>query len=502
MAITQNTQSTSFISTGISGLDDILGGGLTKERLYLLEGDPGAGKTTIALQFLIEGSKRGERVLYITLAENDIELRSVAASHGFSMEGVTIHEVIPEESILDPSEQYTVLHPSEVELSETNNLILAAVERLAPSRVVLDSLSELQLLSGSALRYRRHVLALKQYFARRNCTVMLLDDKTAIGGDEQVRSIAHGVISLQQTDSEYGAERRIARVVKYRGIGFRRGPHDYTIMTGGVVVYPRIVTAASRALTKRAQVGSGLAAFDALLGGGIEEGSSTLISGPPGTGKSSLACQFVKTVTDQGHSAAMFLFEESFNTLLNRSEGIGMDLRTPYQSGLLKVHQIDPAEMSPGEFTHAVCRVADAGAKVVVIDSLNGYLNAMPEAGFLNTHLHEVLTYLGQRGVVTFLIGVQQGIVGAMTTGIDVSYMADNVLILRYFEARGKVEKAISVFKKRGSGHETSLRKFAIRSGGLHVGEVLDNFQGILTGVPTFLGTGHGDAAASEVTNE
>jgi circadian clock protein KaiC len=485
MAPIQNTLSTAFISTGIPGLDNILCGGLTKERLYLLEGDPGAGKTTMALQFLIEGAKRGEPVLYITLAENDIELRAVAASHGFSMDGVTVHEVIPEESILDPDEQYTILHPSEVELTETNNLILSVVDKLKPTRVVLDSLSELQLLSGSALRYRRHVLALKQYFARRSCTALLLDDKTAIGGDQQVRSIAHGVISLQHTDSEYGAERRLVRIIKYRGIGFRRGPHDYSIVSGGIVVYPRIVAAESRMLTKRSQMSSGIPEFDKLLGGGIEEGSSTLVSGPPGTGKSSLVNQFVESATTQGKQAAIFLFEESFNTLLHRAEGIGMDLRTPYESGLLKVHQIDPAEMSPGEFTHLVCKAADDGAKVIVIDSLNGYLNAMPDARFLNTHLHEVLTYLGHRGVVTFLIGVQAGIVGAMTTGIDVSYMADNVLILRYFEAHGAVEKAISVFKKRGSSHETTLRQFSITAGGIKVGNVLSNFQGILTGVPT-----------------
>ncbi|HEU4851733.1 MAG TPA: ATPase domain-containing protein [Telluria sp.] len=490
---TQNAITKAFISTGIAGLDNILGGGLTKERLYLLEGDPGAGKTTMALQFLIEGARNGETVLYITLAENEVELRAVAEAHGFTMDGVTVHEVIPEESLLDPSEEYTVLHPTEVELGETNNKILQMIEKINPTRVVLDSLSELQLLSGSALRYRRHVLALKQYFAKRACTAMLLDDKTAVRGDQQVRSIAHGVISLQHTDSEYGAERRVIRVLKYRGIAFRRGPHDYTILTGGIVVYPRIVAAETRELKQRAQLQSGLAAFDSLLGGGIEEGSSTLISGPPGTGKSSLAVQFVKAVTEQGHSAALFLFEESFNTLLNRSKGIGLDLTEPYDSGLLKVHQIDPAEMSPGEFTHMVCRAGDAGAKVVVIDSLNGYLNAMPEAGFLNTHLHEVLTYLGQRGVVTFLVGVQQGIVGAMTTGIDVSYMADNVLILRYFEARGSVQKAISVFKKRGSAHETTLRKFDITAGGIRVGPVLDNFQGILTGVPVFVGE-HDDA--------
>jgi circadian clock protein KaiC len=493
---TQNTSSTAFISTGIPGLDNVLGGGLTRDRLYLVEGDPGAGKTTLALQFLAEGAARGETVLYITLAETEVELRAVAQAHGMSLEGIHVHEVIPDESLLDPGEQYTVLHPSEVELGETNNTILRLVEELNPTRVVLDSLSELQLLSGSALRYRRHVLALKQYFAKRSCTALLLDDKTSVRGDQQVRSVAHCVISLQHTDSEYGAERRLVRILKYRGVAFRRGPHDYAIVTGGLVVYPRIVAAESRQLIRRAQVGSGLAELDLLLGGGIEEGSSTLIAGPPGTGKSTVAVQFVKAMTDRGQRAAMFLFEESFNMLLNRSEGLGIDLRTPYESGLLTVYQIDPAEMSPGEFTHAVCRAADEGARVVVIDSLNGYLNAMPEAGFLNTHLHEVLTYLGQRGVVTFLVGVQQGIVGNMSTGLDVSYMTDNVLILRYFEALGAVHKAVSVFKKRGSAHETTLRRFDITSRGIAVGPVLSNFQGILTGVPTILSTGQDETAA------
>ena len=483
----QNTLSTAFISTGVKGLDDILGGGLTKDRLYLLEGDPGAGKTTVALQFLIEGARLGEDVLYITLAENDVELRAVAASHGFSMEGITIHEVIPEESVLDPDEQYTILHPSEVELSETNRNILAVVEKLNPKRVVLDSLSELQLLSGSPLRYRRHVLALKQYFSKRSCTALLLDDKTAIGGDQQVRSIAHGVISLQHADNDYGADRRLVKIIKYRGVPFRRGLHDYTILTGGIVVYPRIIAAETRQLKKRAQVKSGIESLDQLLGGGIEEGSSTLISGPPGTGKSSLALQFVQEITRQGQKAVMFLFEESLNTLMNRAEGIGMDFRNSVESGLLKVHQLDPAEMSPGEFTHLVCNAGDSGAKVVVIDSLNGYLNAMPEVQFLNTRLHEILTYLGQRGVVTFIIGVHQGMVGSMTTHIDVSYMADNVVILRYFEALGDVEKAISVFKKRGSQHETKLRRFSITSNGIQIGKVLNNFQGILTGVPTLI---------------
>jgi len=484
----QNTLSTAFISTGIPGLDNVLGGGLTKERLYLLEGDPGAGKTTLALQFLVEGAARGESVLYITLAENNIELSAVAAAHGFSMEGVTVHEVIPEESLSNPDEQYTVLDPSEVEFGETNSDILEMIEKIRPSRVVLDSLSELQLLSGSALRYRRHVLGLKQYFSKRSCTALLLDDKTSVRGDQQVRSIAHGVISLQNIDSDYGGERRIVRVLKYRGIAFRRGPHDYAIITGGIVVYPKVVAAESRELIARGQLKSGLDPLDKLLGGGVEEGSSTLISGPPGTGKSTLALQFVRSIIQSGEKASMFLFEESFNTLLNRSKGVGMDVGPYYESGLLDVHQIDPAEMSPGEFTHAVCESADNGAKVIVIDSLTGYLNAMPDAKFLTTHLHELLKYLGQRGVATFLIGVQQGIVGAMTTGIDVSYMADNVLVLRYFEAKGQVEKAISVFKKRGSAHETTLRRFSILTAqGINVGPVLDNFQGILTGVPTVL---------------
>jgi circadian clock protein KaiC len=480
----QNNRTDAFISTGIPGLDSILAGGLTKDRLYLLEGDPGTGKTTMALQFLVEGARQGEPVLYITLAENDVELRAVAHSHGFSMEGITVHEIIPAESVLDPDEQYTVFHPSEVELGETNRLILSRIDELNPSRVVLDSLSELQLLAGSPLRYRRHVLALKQYFARRACTAMFLDDKTATRGDQQVRSIAHGVISLQQLESGYGAERRILRVLKYRGIDYRRGPHDYLISTGGVIVYPRIMAGEPRETVYRKQVSSGLRELDTLLGGGIEEGSSTLISGPPGAGKSSLAAQFVKAVTNHGGKAAMFIFEEALDTLLNRADGIGMDLRAPMAAGLLAVSQIDPAELSPGQFTHAVCKAADDGARVIVIDSMNGYLNAMPEARFLTTHLREVLTYLGRRGVATFLVGVQQGMIGTMGSTVDVSYLADNVLLLRYYEAAGAVHKALSVFKKRGSQHETTLRAFDITRQGIKVGPVLKDFHGILTGVP------------------
>lgn len=486
----QNRLTDAFISTGIGGLDSVLAGGLTKDRLYLLEGDPGTGKTTMALQFLVEGARRGEPVLYITLAENEVELRAVAQAHGFTLDGVTVHEITPAESVLDPNEQYTVFHPSEVELGETNRLILSQINRLNPTRVVLDSLSELQLLAGNALRYRRHVLALKQFFAKRACTALFLDDKTAVGGDQQVRSIAHGVLALQSVEADYGAERRVLRVVKYRGIDFRRGPHDYRIATGGVVVYPRIVASESREIISRAQVSSGLPQLDVLLGGGMEEGSSTLISGPPGSGKSSLAAQFVSAATARGQKAAMFVFEEAVNTLLNRADGIGTDLRSPLQAGLLQLRQIDPAELSPGEFAHDVCAAADAGAKVVVIDSLNGYLNSMPEARFLTIHLREILTYLGQRGVVTFLIGVQHGLIGPMGGNVDVSYLADNVLLLRYYEASGAVHKALSVFKKRGSEHETTLRAFAITRHGIQVGQVLNDFRGILTGVPVRVAEG------------
>jgi circadian clock protein KaiC len=482
----QNTSTQLFAATGISGLDEILTGGLTQDRLFLIEGSPGSGKTTLAMQFLLEGARQGEPTLYISLAESEVELRSVAVSHGWSLDGISILEVMPDEDVLDPTQQNSILYPGEIEMAETTKVILDAVEKYRPKRVVLDSLSELQLLAPNAFHYRRQILALKHFFSTRSCTVLLLDDKTAINGDQQVRSIAHGVISLEQQDSDYGAERRIIRIIKYRGIGFRRGPHDYSILRGGLALYPRIVSADSRESVKRGQLSSGLPKFDKLLGGGIEEGTSTFISGPPGSGKSSLAVQFVAAVTSQGHRASMFIFEESANNLIHRVEGIGIDLHTPCKSGLLSIQQIDPAELSPGQFAHSVCRAADEGAKVIVIDSLNGYLNAMPDARFLTIHLHEILTYLGQRGVVTFLIGVQQGMLGGMmSSAMDVSYMADNVLVLRYFEAGGGVHKAISVFKKRGSQHETTLRRFSMSSQGIQVGPVLNEFQGILTGIPT-----------------
>jgi circadian clock protein KaiC len=396
-----------MLSTGISGLDTILGGGLAEHRIYLVEGEPGSGKTTTGMQFLLDGARNGEPVLYITLAESMSELKSVADSHGWDLTGVQVHEVLPPENLLESDNHYTMFHPSEVELSDMLKLILGAVDRIKPTRVVLDSLSELQLLADSPLRYRRQVLALKQFFAKRQCTVFMLDDRTTSQGDLQVRSIAHGVIQLDHAVKDYGGERRRVRVVKYRGQKFLSGMHDYVMVRGGLEVHPRLVASQTRAIASREQLSSGLPKLDALLGGGIEEGTSTLVVGPPGTGKSSLAAQFVAAATQRGEMAAMFLFEESINNLLHRTDGLGLDLRASVANGLLTLQQVDPAELSPGQFSGAIQAAVLRGAKVVVIDSLNGYLQAVPDERFMTTHLHEILTFLGQLRVATLLVGVQ-----------------------------------------------------------------------------------------------
>ncbi|WP_295996475.1 ATPase domain-containing protein [Rugamonas sp.] len=491
----QNSNTSLFMQSGVPGLDTILAGGLTRDRLYLVEGEPGTGKTTLALQFLNEGVRRGESVLYITLAETSVELRAVALSHGWDMAGIHVEEIIPDPTILDPDQQYTIFHPSEIELGTTTQRILAAIDQFKPARVVLDSLSELQLLAENALRYRRQVLALKQYLASRNCTTIFLDDRTALSTDLQVRSVAHGVITLELLDQAYGSERRRLRVVKYRGIAFHGGAHDYKIMRGGLLVYPRLVAAHTRVTGERRQLSSGVPELDTLLGGGLEEGMSTLISGPPGTGKSTLAAQFVHAATMRGEHCAMFLFEEARNNMLNRCSNLGLDLGQAIDGGRLTIQQIDPAELAPGQFSQAVVDAVERGAKVVVIDSLNGYLNAVPDERFLTTYLHELLTYLGQRGVVTLVVGVQQGMIGTgLTTAVDASYIADNVIMLRYFEAEGEVRQAISVFKKRGSAHERTIRRFHIHGDGIVVGPVLKGFHGILTGVPTYDARGNGPA--------
>jgi circadian clock protein KaiC len=487
----QNSLTNDFLSTGVPGLDDILAGGLTRDRLYLIEGEPGTGKTTLALQFLIQGARHGEPTLYITLAETTVELRSVAESHGWDMDGIHVEEIIPDEKSLDPDQQYTIFHPTEIELGNTTQRILAAIDKIQPRRVVLDSLSELQLLAENPLRYRRQVLALKQYLSSRNCTTIFLDDRTAISTDQQVRSVAHAVVTLELADQAYGAERRRLRVVKYRGVAFRGGAHDYKIVKGGLRAYPRLVAAESRDTSQRRQLSSGLPELDALMGGGLEEGMSTLLTGPSGTGKSSLAAQFVHAATQRGDKCAMFLFEEARHNMLIRCRNLGLDLISSIDNDMLTVQQIDPAELAPGEFAHSVIQAVEQGAKVVVIDSLNGYLNAVPDERFLIIHLHELLTYLGQRGVVSIIVGVQSGMLGgAMSNSVDASYLADNVILLRYFEAAGEVRQAISVFKKRGSAHERTLRRFEVGPGGLRVGPVLKEFHGVLTGVPTYHGGG------------
>jgi len=479
-------QSLTPASSGIEDFDDVLGGGFTPGRLYLIEGVPGSGKTTLGMQFLMAGVAAGESTLHVTLSESEDELRSVCVSHGWDIDGVTIREVVPSDNSLSLDDQYTMFHPSEVELGETMRAILAEVDRIRPRRVVFDSLSELRLLAGSPLRYRRQILALKQYFAGRGCTVLLLDDLTATHRDLQVQSMAHGVVLLEQLNPDYGRERRQMRVVKYRGMDFRGGYHDYTIERGGLKVFPRLVAAEHRRDVHRVKLPSGLPEFDALLGGGIEQGTSTLFLGAAGTGKSTLASQFAVAAANRGEHAAFFLFDESIDTLLTRTESLGIQLRGAHESGNVSIQQIDPAELSPGEFTHDIRLAVERDhASVIIIDSLNGYLNAMPGERFLAIQLHELLMYLGHKGVATVIVGAHHGLIGPqMTTPVDASYLADAVVLLRYFETQGEVRQAISVVKKRGSNHERTIREFRMNNGRIQIGEPLRDFRGVLTGVP------------------
>jgi circadian clock protein KaiC len=475
--------------SGVDGLDNILSGGFTRNRLYLLEGVPGSGKTTLAMQFLLEGLRQGESVLYVTLSETKEELDQVAESHGWSLEGIHVRELIPNESTLLPDDQYTMFHPSEVELSETTKKILSDVEQVKPSRIVFDSLSELRLLAGNPIRYRRQILALKQFFAGRKCTVLLLDDMTSSSHDLQVHSLAHASVRLEQNFPEFGAERRRLIVTKYRGVAFRGGYHDYVIRRGGLEVYPRLVAVEHRVTPSRQLVRSGVDELDELLGGGLDRGTSTLVLGAAGTGKSTLAAKFATSTAKSGHRAAMFVFDESRSTLLTRTQGLGIELGEMEEKGLVTIQQVDPAELSPGEFIHAIREsVENHDVSVLVIDSLNGYLNAMPDERFLIIQLHELLTYLGQKNVATLLIGAQHGLLGSgMQSPIDASYLADGVILMRYYELRGEVRQAISVVKKRGGGHERTIRDFRLSSGsGIVVGPPLQDFRGVLTGVPIF----------------
>ncbi len=471
---------------GITGLDDILNGGLIPHRLYLVEGNPGAGKTTLALHFLIEGVSKGERCLYITLSETREELTAGALSHGFSLNGVEIVEMIGQQNDLDATSQITMYPPSEVELNETTKLVLQAVERVNPARVVFDSLSELRLLAQNSLRYRRQILALKQFFIGRKCTVMLLDDHTSEATDLQLQSIAHGVIALEHLSPAYGASRRRLRVLKFRGTDFRGGYHDFRISKGGLQVFPRLVAAEHNDPFNPNRIKSGIIALDNLLGGGPDRGSSTLFVGPAGCGKSTIAIQYAAAAAAHGEHAVVFAFDESVATLETRCASLGIKFKTGIAAGEIRLHQIDPAEMSPGEFGWMVRHaVEEHNAKVVVIDSLNGYINSMPEEQFLIPQLHELLTYLGRLGVTTLMVVAQHGTLGSnMPAPVDASYLADSVVVLRYFEHLGKLKKAISVLKKRSGPHEESIREMKFDSQGIHLSEPLSQFRGVLTGVP------------------
>ena len=488
-------------SVGIPGLDQILGGGLPQNRLYLVEGDPGSGKTTLGLQFLREGMERGETVLYVTLSETKSELLAVAASHNWDLDGMPIHELAAagDAAPFNPDDQYTFFHPSEVELGATTQAVLSEVERVQPKRVVFDSLSEMRLLAREPLRYRRQILGLKQFFTGRDCTVLLLDDRTSADGDLQLRSLAHGVITLEQLAPEYGAERRRMRVVKLRGVKFQGGFHDFVIATGGLHVFPRLVAADSRQAADHGVASTGLEALDRMLGNGLDRGTSTLLLGPAGCGKSALATQVCVAAAQRGERVAMYLFDEGLDTFCRRAAGLGADVTPHIKSRHMVMTQLDPAEMSPGEFAERIrTSVVREGTTVVVIDSLNGYLNSMPEERFLLAQLHELFTFLRQRGVVTISVVAQHGLLGSgMQSPVDVSYLADNVIMLRFFEALSEVRQAISVLKKRSGPHEKTIRELRLASSGISIGEPLTDLHGILTGVPQFRNAGSrpGDAA-------
>jgi circadian clock protein KaiC len=463
-----------------------MSGGLIPGRLYLLDGDPGAGKTTVALQFLLEGVARDERCLYVTLSETHEELSAGADSHGWSLDGIDVVELVADADELDGESDLTMLNPSEVELTETTRKVLEAVERQKPARMVFDSLSELRLLAQNSLRYRRQILALKQFFVGRDCTVLLLDDRTAEGPDLQLHSIAHGVISLDFKAPAYGKVRRQLQILKFRGSDFASGLHDFVINARGVEVFPRLVAADHSAQFERSVIGSDVAALDALLGGGIERGTSTLLIGPPGCGKSSLAFQYAAAAAARGDHAAAFIFDETKSALLTRSNGLGVRFTEGTGPGQVLIRQIDPAEISPGEFVHIIRETVELQqARVVIIDSLNGYLNAMPHSSYLTAQLHELLSYLNNKGVATFMVLAQSGMMGSnMLAPIDASYLADSVIILRYFEHSGMLKKAISVLKKRTGAHEESIREMWFDSDGIHLSDPLLQFRGVLTGVP------------------
>jgi circadian clock protein KaiC len=473
---------------GAKGLDEILIGGLPRDRVYLVKGDPGVGKTTLALQFLLEGVRLGESGLYITLSETKEELGMVAESHGWDLEKFNLFELSAVEEKLKGETENTFFHPSEVELNRTTKAFLDEVERVKPARVVFDSLSEMRMLAETPLRYRRQILQLKQFFAGRQCTVLLLDDRSSGAEDLQIESIAHGVISLERSSPEYGISRRQLQIQKLRGVKFLEGNHDFIIEKGGLLIFPRLVAAQHHIDFKRDSFSSNISELDALLGGGLDRGTSNMLMGPPGTGKSTMAILFAKVAAKHNEKVLFFTFDETIGTLVNRATQLGMDVEPYIKNGLIQVQQIDPAEISPGELAHKIqMAVSRDNIRMVIIDSINGYLNAMPAEKYLNLQLHELLSFLNQQGIVTIMVLAQQGLMGHMQSAVDLTYLADTVVIFRFFEERGGVKQALSVIKKRSGNHERTIREMKIGKNGIEVGQPLTNLQGILTGVPSFV---------------
>lgn len=473
-------------TTGIEGFDDILGGGLPANRLYLFQGDPGAGKTTLGLQFLYEGLRRKERCLYITLSETREELAQVATSHGWSLEGLEIFELSSLHAGLGEEVDSTFFHVSEIELNRTTQALLDHVQKINPSRVVFDSLSEMRMLAETPLRYRRQILQLKQFFAGRKVTVCFLDDNSAGQRDLQIESIAHGVVTLSRLSPEYGVSRRRIAIQKIRGVAFRDGFHDFVIQKGGVVIFPRLIAAEHRVSFGRETFSSGVEGLDAALGGGLDRGTSTMFMGPPGTGKSTLAIKFAHAAAVRGEKSLLFIFDETVQSLSERASALKMDIAPHIESGLINITQVDPAEISPGELTSRIRHgVLNGSVRMVVIDSINGYLNAMPAEKYLSLQLHELLSFLNQQGVITIMVLAQNGVIGTLRSSVDLTYLADTVLLLRYFEFRGGVHQALSIIKKRTGNHERSIREMKIGEDGVVVGEPLENMHGILAGIAT-----------------
>ena len=483
------TRATTRIPTGVAGLDTILLGGLAPNRMYLVDGTPGVGKTTLALQFLLKGRERGEKCLYITLSETRHELDSVAESHGWNLEGIDVIELSQVQGRLGTKAHNTLFEPAEVELSNLSALLMEEFVRLKPDRLVLDSLSEMRLMAQNPLRYRRQILAFKQEFSEHRCTVLLLDDRSAVGQDAQVQSIVHGMISLEVRPLKFGINRRFLTVTKMRGTDFREGNHDFAIRRGELAVFPRLVATDHEVKRSKELFPSGNEGLDKLSGGGFQVGTGNLLIGPAGSGKSTVACMFAVHAASTGYKALFFSFDESTNILIDRAREIGLEVDAQLASGRLRVEQIDPAEVAPGELAARIVRAAERdGVRMVVLDSLNGYVNAMPQEEFLHLHLHELLTYLNQRGVVTIMTLAQHGLIGSMGTPVDVSYLADTVMLMRFFEAKGAIRKAVSVVKKRTGDHETTIRELQMHTRGVELSEPLVHFEGVMTGVPRYIG--------------